>query len=991
MSQSDSGQSLSDLPPTEFPYFRAVPPAHDPETVINTDRRIAAQPIVGAAPMSGSSVSQPTSSVWNRLFPYNSEVGEDYEIQSPAGMALGHFEIEERIGSGGMGAVFRTLDTRLQRIVALKVLSPTQSRDPSSVERFRNEARAAARLDHDNIARVFYIGEDLGLHFIAFEFVTGTNVRELIRERGQLDPEDAVNYVLQIASALNHTSAAGVVHRDIKPSNIIITPTGRAKLVDLGLARKATTESAEELTLAGTTLGTFDYISPEQAKDPRNVDVRSDIYSLGCTLYHMLTGEPPYPEGTVLQKLLDHQGKEPPDPARKNRRVSEDLSAIVRKMMASDPKRRYANPDQLIHDLMLIAGTLGLRGVNPEGLVWMSSKPPKAGFWERHLYWIATAATLLLIVGALERFGANLQQFSQPRQENARSVTPRTGTNAARLAGDTHTTDGDLAERLPNTPSDGRVPPPIEIAEETDSATDVETGRRPDSRVARGGSDPLPLPETMSAAGASLPGQGKEPNPLAPKFGSPFIFDNPELTFLTTKPALPATMLPETTSNNTDRTPKPQGRPKNPPLPPAIETVADAPPAKTPETNGERTPYVKPTGRATEDLSPIVVISVDGTQSKTYRTLEAACSAAEDGSVIELRYDGVRREVPVRITNKKNLTIRGARGFQPTIEFIPAEIPGEGFQTRMITVTKGILGLINVNLRLTVREDFDEDQLVLFSLERPEQIRLQRVAITVENPNPTLYATAIAELVSEPGQTLVDMQMMPNNSPSEPAEFEIIDCFLRGGCDLILVKDTKPVDFTIRNSVLALDGAMLNVVGSRETPEENARLSLKIDHVTCVLGGNLIHMDSGVLPRRLLPVHVSSRNNVFASSTNSSLVAMQGHTDDADFRTLLLWSGEKNFYDQYRSFWSLPSTPEGSDFERWKRDWEPTVVGASNARISWKELWNVLNFAEILPSDLSLDRTVSDNPPLAGATDGTNAGADLLQLPVATERLVRER
>ena len=120
---------------------------------------------------------------------------------------------------------------------------------------------------------------------------------------------ESVNYILQIASALVHTSAQGVVHRDIKPSNIIITPSGRAKLVDLGLARKENKDDhAADLTVAGTTLGTFDYISPEQARDPRAADVRSDIYSLGCTLYHMLTGEPPYPEGTVLQKLLQHQG-----------------------------------------------------------------------------------------------------------------------------------------------------------------------------------------------------------------------------------------------------------------------------------------------------------------------------------------------------------------------------------------------------------------------------------------------------------------------------------------------------------------------------------------------------------------------------------------------------------------------------------------------------------------------------------------------------------
>src|SRR5690606_1687700 len=130
-----------------------------------------------------------------------------------------------------------------------------------------------------------------------------------------------------------------------------------------------------------------------------------DIYSLGCTLYHMLAGEPPYPEGTMLQKLLDHQGKDPPDPAKKNPRVTPELSAIVRKMMASDPRKRYATPDDLIRDLLLVAGQLGVRGINPETLIWTTAgKSPLRRFWERHAGWISTAAALLLIVFLLDRY-----------------------------------------------------------------------------------------------------------------------------------------------------------------------------------------------------------------------------------------------------------------------------------------------------------------------------------------------------------------------------------------------------------------------------------------------------------------------------------------------------------------------------------------------------------------------------------------------------------
>ncbi len=340
---------------------------------------------------------------WRRLFPPANEVlSTDRIDESRLDVSIGHFTIERRIGAGAMGAVFLAHDERLHRDVALKVLAPTQAADPSTVLRFQHEAQAAARLDHDHIARVFYSGEERGLHFIAYEYVAGTNLRDLLRQRGRLSPVEAVNYAIQIATALRHTSRHGVIHRDIKPSNIIVTPFGRAKLVDLGLAKRDSLETGGELTVAGTTLGTFDYISPEQARDPRTVDVRSDIYSLGCTLYHLLTGEPPYPEGTVLQKLLDHQAHGAPDVSSKNRRVSPALSAVVRKMMASDLSQRYASPDELLRDLAVIAQTLGLRMVSPDSAALVPAGKLQGNWLDRNFGWVLMTAILLLIVAGLQ-------------------------------------------------------------------------------------------------------------------------------------------------------------------------------------------------------------------------------------------------------------------------------------------------------------------------------------------------------------------------------------------------------------------------------------------------------------------------------------------------------------------------------------------------------------------------------------------------------------
>src|SRR5207244_10481341 len=186
----------------------------------------------------------------------------DAAATSLRGRHLAHFELIEPIGVGGMAAVIRARDKQLDRSVALKILPPDMAADMENVRRFNQEARAAAKLDHENIARVFYCGEDQKLHFIAFEYVEGDNLRTILEKRGRLPVPEAVRYMLQIATGLEHAASRGVVHRDIKPANIIITPTGRAKLVDMGLARSLDPQKDPALTQSGVTPRTFDYLSP---------------------------------------------------------------------------------------------------------------------------------------------------------------------------------------------------------------------------------------------------------------------------------------------------------------------------------------------------------------------------------------------------------------------------------------------------------------------------------------------------------------------------------------------------------------------------------------------------------------------------------------------------------------------------------------------------------------------------------------------------------
>ncbi|MBT6055986.1 MAG: serine/threonine protein kinase, partial [Planctomycetaceae bacterium] len=271
------------------------------------------------------------------------------------GRQLGDYHLNKFVGGGGMGAVFKALDTTLDRTVAVKVLAGHRSTDEEMLRRFRNEAQSAARLNHENIGLVHAVGSSDGWHFIVFEYIEGTNLRDLVRQRGPLAVATVVDISMQIAAALDHACHRDVTHRDIKPSNILLTPEGRAKLVDMGLARLQHIAGEQDLTVSGITLGTFDYISPEQARDARSADIRSDLYSLGCTMFFMLVGRAPFAEGTMVQKLLQHQQEVPPEILNMRAETPHRLASVVHKLMAKRPEERFQHPAALEFELLSIA------------------------------------------------------------------------------------------------------------------------------------------------------------------------------------------------------------------------------------------------------------------------------------------------------------------------------------------------------------------------------------------------------------------------------------------------------------------------------------------------------------------------------------------------------------------------------------------------------------------------------------------------------------
>jgi eukaryotic-like serine/threonine-protein kinase len=266
------------------------------------------------------------------------------------GFTLGQYKVLEKIGSGGMGQVYLCEHLVMRRRVAIKVLPTNRADDPSSLGRFQREAQAAAALDHPNIVRAHDFSQEGNLYFLVMEYINGINLQESVQKGGPMDPTRAAHYVRQAALGLQHAhETAGLVHRDIKPGNILVDRSGTVKILDMGLARFAH-ERGDALTSKydeKSVLGTADYLSPEQAMNSHDVDIRADIYSLGATFYFLLTGRPPFGEGTVAQKIIWHQMR-PARPVRDIRpEVPEGLAAIVDKMLAKDPADRYQTPAEL--------------------------------------------------------------------------------------------------------------------------------------------------------------------------------------------------------------------------------------------------------------------------------------------------------------------------------------------------------------------------------------------------------------------------------------------------------------------------------------------------------------------------------------------------------------------------------------------------------------------------------------------------------------------
>ncbi len=339
-----------------------------------------------------------TSVSANPSFP---DVPDSAELR--AGSVVGPYVIHEEIRRGGMGAVYRARHTLLNRVVALKVLPPDRFRDPHALARFRREMESAGAIDHPNLVHASDAGESGGTHYLVMEYIDGLDLDRLVREHGPLPVPTACEIVRQAAQGLEHARQKGLVHRDVKPSNIMLTRDGRVKLLDLGLAllRDGRAQGVH-LTDSGVVLGTVAYMAPEQASEPHGVDIRADLYSLGCTLYFLLAGRPPFGGNgdlSPIKTLLAH-AHEPAPPIQAIRpEVPESLAAVLERLMAKSPVDRFQTPSEVSAVLEPYCDDAPARPLAEEPDASAERTAPATashGSWRRIPPWTAVAALMLL-------------------------------------------------------------------------------------------------------------------------------------------------------------------------------------------------------------------------------------------------------------------------------------------------------------------------------------------------------------------------------------------------------------------------------------------------------------------------------------------------------------------------------------------------------------------------------------------------------------------
>ena len=403
----------------------------------------------------------------------------------------GRYRVERELGRGGMAKVFLGTDTVLGRTVAVKVLAPQFADDDGFVQRFRREAQAAASIGHPHIVSVFDTGSDDGVHYIVMEYVEGRTLAEFLAGGGRILPDRAIDIAMDVCQALEAAHARGVIHRDIKPGNIMLNPRGEVKVTDFGIARVTTT--ADTVAQTAAILGTASYLSPEQAQG-QPVDARSDLYSLGCVVYEMVTGRPPFlgdsPVAVASKQVLE----QPVPPSKLNSDVTPDLDAVILRALAKNPANRYQSAEEMRADLERAKRGLPVDATPllAAGATQVLDRPPAQATQvlppsepERRNNWVPIAVTLVLIalLGALLWFLASTLLDEDPQTAVTVEVPNVVGDKRAQAISELEDAGLEVGTITPVAAADETQEPGTVVEQDPAAGDEVERGTAVDLTI----------------------------------------------------------------------------------------------------------------------------------------------------------------------------------------------------------------------------------------------------------------------------------------------------------------------------------------------------------------------------------------------------------------------------------------------------------------------------------------------------------------------------
>ena len=887
-----------------------------------------------------------------------------HEGQPALPATVGRFRILKLLGTGGMGVVYQAHDPKKDRVVALKVLARDKASNPTLLHRFRSEALATRHLRHDNIVGVFEAGIVDGQFYIALEYVDGVDIAQLVQSRGRLPVPRSIDIIRQVTAALEHAFQQGIVHRDIKPSNLLIRRDGAVKLSDMGLARSTEDDEQSGITRAGTTVGTVDYIAPEQARDSKAADVRSDIYSLGCTWYHMLTGEAPYPDGTLTQKLKHHGSTPAPDPRLFNEQIHEDVVHVMARMLAKRPDQRFQSPTELLQ---------ALETLNPD----------------------RTEVSRDDIASLAE------ESPSEPRRSTSQSTPSVPPTPDAANTFRESENDPDPQPDTLSTPPPNPQPAPLQDAIPTSRVADITSQPTRTAPTSHQAQQPPPShesrrPSRQSSRSTSNPRPGFDWRRLVP-VGLMLVGVSALLGFVWFLRSLGLSMeAPTSNAGDPEFTKTQQTTSNNSPLDPTERnrvTTNKGEPGSSAQSRlapppVERVLCPKPTLRTGENrllpewvLRPpsqqLARLEVGGRGPHHYDRLDEALAALPAaGGLIRLNGPGPFFLRPTSLQEKAHVVIAPDTGRSLVV------LRGD------ISDSANGLSIPGGSLRL--------ERIDLVSADDQTQSVAHRSLFTLSSGNLSLHNCSVTYSAARQTDTVV--LSVSGTARTRPSRVLFDHVFLRGPVSTIVDSSFGRIDLVLANSLLINgDGPALSlaVPGLRDSAATDNSSFLRIISTTLSSKAALLHLHTASEAPAACPLQVELVNSVLTNRTRDRAVLLDmGHWPQQDNPTPgkgrflgLNWQTTASLVFGCRELIHLDPAvgPSILTFDEWQQAWPTTTDEATFQPERWPSAPDPSSADSIRPV-LFDSETLKQAPVTTTSGEAPGCAAQSLPVPISTLR-----